>query len=236
MVTPATRRRGRSNRAFYGALIVVGVLGATAVAFMATRSKAGPPSTVNPNLPPLVASGYLRGRPEAPVQIVEFADFECPACGNYATVTEPDVMSRIVDAGLANYRFFDFPLPQHANAMHASLAAACANEEGKFWAMHDALFQGQPDWSEQRNPKSTFAAYAKQIGLDAGRWSDCYDARRYERQIIANRTEGERRAIAQTPTFIIGSKVIPGSLGYDRIKLYVDSAAGLAKPLRPVAR
>ncbi|GAC1514801.1 MAG: hypothetical protein NVS1B4_03360 [Gemmatimonadaceae bacterium] len=234
MVTPPPP--ARSNRPFYGALLVVALGGAGALAFVATRPKPHPVTTVDTRLPPAKAEGYLLGRPDAGVQIIEFADFQCPACGTFATVIEPDVRTRIVDAGLASYRFYDFPLPQHRNAMNASLAAACAHEQGKFWAMHDALFQGQPDWSEERNPKSTFAGYAKQAGVDASRWGDCYDARRYEPQIVANRAEGERRAINQTPTFIVGNKVLRGVATYDMIKAYVDSSGGRVRPVSASAR
>ncbi|GAC1684156.1 MAG: thioredoxin domain-containing protein [Gemmatimonadaceae bacterium] len=234
MVTPGSAPR--SNRPFYGALLVIAIGGAGVLSFLATRPKSQAVTTTDRALPPAKAEGYLLGRADAPVQIVEFADFQCPACGTFATVTEPDVRTRIVDAGLASYRFFDFPLPQHGNAMKASLAAACANEQGKFWEMHDALFQGQPDWSDQRNPKSTFAGYAKQMHIDAGRWEECYDSRRYERQVIANRTEGERRAIDQTPTFVVGNKVMKGVTTYDLLKAYVDSAVARTKSAPTSAR
>jgi protein-disulfide isomerase len=213
-------------RPFYIALAVVAVLGAALITRSATRAKAGPRAT-EVNVTAAQAEGYLLGNPKAPVQILEFADFECPACGQFATITEPDVRKRIVEAGLASYTFFDFPLPQHKNSMAASNAAACAADQGKFWEMHDRLFLGQPDWESEavRNPKKVFSRYAKELGLNMDAWESCYDQQRHQTRILANRAEGERRHVQSTPSFVIGRKLIAGSLAYDQLKAYVDSAA-----------
>jgi protein-disulfide isomerase len=176
---------------------------------------------------PAQAEGYLLGNPNAPVQIMEFADYECPHCGEFATITEPDVRKRIVEAGLASYRFFDFPLPGFRNSLPASNAAACADDQGKFWEMHDRLFHSQPEWSSQvtNNPKKIFLRYAKDIGLDTDAWGKCYDEQRHLPRILANRQEGIRRNVQSTPTFVIGSKMIAGAIPFDMLKAYVDSAA-----------
>ena len=219
--------RGRTpDKRFYGALVLIAVVGVALLAWLAARPKRVV-SAVDPALPPAQAEGYLMGNANAPVQIIEFADFECPGCAQFATVTEPDVRKRIVDAGLASYRFYDFPLPQHRNSIPASSAAACANDQGKFWEMHDRIFAGQYDWNTQavRNPKGVFERYAKEIGLDTDKWEECYDSGQHLAQIEANRREGERRMIGSTPTFIIGKRQIPGNLSYDELKAYVDSAA-----------
>jgi protein-disulfide isomerase len=220
------QQRAKSLRPFYITLAVVAVLGVALITRSATRAKAGPRAT-DVNVTAAQAEGYQLGNPKAPVQILQFADFECPACGQFATVTEPDVRKRIVGAGTASYTFFDFPLPQHKNSMAASNAAACAADQGKFWEMHDRLFLGQPEWASEAvsNPRKVFSRYATEIGLNVDAWEACYDERRHESRILANKAEGERRHVQSTPTFVIGRKQIPGSLTYDQIKAYVDSAA-----------
>ena len=223
------RGRGGSRRPFILLLALIAVLGTAAIVWTATRPRENAITTVDPTVTAGAAQGYLLGDPEAPVQILEWADFQCPACERFATITEPDVRSRIVDAGLASFRFYDFPLPQHRNAMNASLAAACANDQGKFWPYHDRLFQGQPEWSEERNPQDIYAGYARELGLDVGRWEECYESRRHERTILGNRAEGERRGVNQTPTFIIGNQRVPGAIGYDQFRALVDSAAARAR-------
>ncbi|HKG93240.1 MAG TPA: thioredoxin domain-containing protein [Gemmatimonadaceae bacterium] len=227
--TAGKSRRRKSNRQFYAALAVLALAGGGVLAYVATRPKETV-RTVDPNLPPAKAEGYLMGNPSAPVQIIEFADFECPACGQFATITEPDVRTRLVETGMASYRFYDFPLNIHRNTWAAHNAAACANEQGKFWPMHDRIFIGQGDWNTQatRNPKGVMEGYAKELGLDVGRWEDCYDAQKFRPQIEANQREGERRQVGQTPTFIIGNKQYAGGLPYDELKRMVTEAAAAA--------
>jgi protein-disulfide isomerase len=238
--------RSRSARGFYVALAAVALVGVGAIAYQAARRPRAAVTMVNPDLPPPSAAearGYLLGRADAPVQILEFADFECPACGQFATVTEPDVRARIIAPGLASLRFYDFPLPMHKNTWDASMAAACAADQGKFWEMHDRLFQGQDEWNGEatRNPKKVLLGYARALGLDATRWEQCFDSRQHLRQIEANKAEAERRRLQQTPTFIIGRRMVPGAIGYDQFRALVDSAArertqGADTTKRPAAR
>ena len=224
--------RTRSMGRFYGALAVIGIAGAAVLGYIASRAKDRAVTTVDPNLPPAKAEGYLLGSPNAPVQVLEFADFECPGCGQFSTITEPDIRKRLIETGQMSFRFFDFPLPQHRNSIPASNAAACAADQGKFWEMHDRIFAGQFDWNTQATsrPKGIFAGYAKELGLDEKKWEECFDSGVHIPRITANRAEGERRMVSQTPTFIIGRRQIPGALAYDDFKAYVDSAAAAAPP------
>jgi protein-disulfide isomerase len=177
------------------------------------------------------AEGYLRGNPNAPVSIVEFADFECPGCGQFATLQGPDIKARLVDAGLANFRFYDFPLTQiHGNTLFAHLAAACANDQGKFWEMHDQLFANQPEWSTQSttNPRKVIEPLAQAIGLDMAAYNSCMDTQKHLPRIQANAAEGQQRGVNSTPTIIVGNKLYAGGLTFDQLKKVVDSLAAAA--------
>jgi len=174
------------------------------------------------------AQGYVIGKVEASVNILEYADFECPSCAGFATVTEPDVRTRIINAGLANLTYYDFPLTQHRNTVAASNAAACADEQGKFWQMHDRIFQAQDEWNGEATdvPKPFFRRYASEIGVpDLAKWESCYDSRKYQSRINANLADGLRRGVNSTPTFLIGNKLYPGMRSYDEMKRLVDSIA-----------
>ena len=220
------KARGRSPLArFYGVLALVGIVGIAGIAYLATRPK-NAVREVDPNLPPAVAKGYLLGNPSAPVTITEFADFECPACANFATITEPDVRTRLVETGKANVRFFDFPLDIHKNTWQASHAAACANDQNKFWEMHDRLFAGQHEWNGDAtgNPTKVHRGYAQQLGLDVKKWEECVESQVHQPEIAANRAEAIRLGVGSTPTFIIGGKMVPGSLPYDEIARMVAEA------------
>ena len=221
-----SKQRGNSSQRFYVVLALVIVAGAILIVRAARAPRAIANVTTAP-VTPAQAEGYLLGNANAPVQIMEFADFECPACGNFAVITEPDVRNRIVNAGLASYRFFDFPLPMHKNTMAASNAAACAADQGKFWEMHDELFRNQPEWNGEAtdNPKKFFLGYVKLLGMNTDTWEKCFDSQAHQSRILANQAEGNRRKVQSTPTFVIGTRMIPGAMSYDTFKAYVDSAA-----------
>ena len=229
-----SRNASSRPKPFYWLLGIIAVIGVAGLTYVATKDKGGARDVAQgadtTNAGP--AQGYLMGSPDAPVKILEYADFECPACAGFATITEPDVRKRIVDAGLASITYYDFPLTMHPNTMPASHAAACADEQGKFWSMHDKIFQSQDEWNGRatNSPKGFFERYANEIGLDMGRWEACYDSKRYQQRISANLADGLRRGVNSTPTFIIGNKVYPGSLSYDAIKALVDSAAKSSSP------
>lgn len=225
------KRRTRDNRKFYTTLGAIGVVGAAVIGYAATRPTSA--VTAEPNIPPGSVEGYVMGSPDAPVEIVEYADFECAGCAQFAIVTEPQVRELLVQTGKARFRFFDFPLSMHRNSKSAHLAAACANDQGKFWEMHDRIFQGQDEWRSERtrNPKGDFERYAREVGLDGNTWESCYDDRRHVSRIEASVADGVRRQIQSTPTFIVGDNRIVGAQGYDVLKALVDGAS--AKRISP---
>ena len=213
-----------SKKSFPAILVVIALIGVVAIGYMTSR-----PTEVlklPDGVPTLQAKGVLKGDSNALVQVIEFADFECPGCGQFATVTEPDVMARLVATGEVAFRFIDFPLEGHLNAVAAHNAAACANEQGKFWEMHDRIFLNQHRWNTQatKKPKGVLEGLAKDAGLDMGQWNDCYDSGRMLEQISANRTQGMRLRVNSTPTFIINDQMVAEVLTYDRFRELVTMA------------
>ncbi len=246
-------RGGGNRRGFFLALLLVAVAGVGAITWAMQRGKEASRPIVVPEtaLAPGAAraEGYVMGSADAPVEIVEYADFECPGCGQFAAVTEPDVRSRLVQTGQARFRLYDFQVTAaHRNAPAASLAAACANDQGKFWEMHDQLFAGQNDWRTPipgydggtNDPKPIFAGYARAVGLDEARWTQCYDQRTHLGRLAAHRDEAVRAQVQSTPTLVIGGRMLSdGRSSFDVIKALVDSArlraAGGAAAATPTA-
>jgi protein-disulfide isomerase len=216
-------KRGGPGRGFWLALGLVAVLGLGALGYVASRPKVTS-AAIDPNLPPMKAEGYVLGSPNAPLEVIEFADFECPGCGQFATLTEPDVRTNLVNTGKVRIRFMDYPLPMHKNTWDASLAAACANDQGKFWEMHDVIFQYQDRWNGETTsrPRSVLADLAKGVGLDMSKYDACMDADTHRAKVQAHLQEAERLQVTQTPTFIIGGRKIPGAIPYDTFKKIVD--------------
>jgi protein-disulfide isomerase len=205
---------------------VLALLGIAGLSWMASRPKVQV-TRIDPSLPPMKAEGYVLGSPTAPVEVIEFADFECPACGQYATITEPDVRARLVNTGQVRVRYIDYPLAMHKNTWDASLAAACANDQGKFWEMHDALFANQDRWNGEATsrPRGPIAELAKSVGVDMSKYGACMDAETHRAKIQSHLAEAEKRNIGSTPTFVFNGTVVPSALPYDSFKKYVDDAA-----------
>ena len=234
--TPKGRPSGRGKGPFYAVLALIAVLAVVFIVFQA--SKPGAKSyTIDPNTPLPQAEGYLMGKADAPVQVLEFGDFECPVCSQFSLLTEPDVRKRLIEPGTISLRYLDFPLDIHGNTWPASMAAACANEQGKFWEMHDELFSAQDQWNSEatRRPKGVFKRLASAIGLDVAKWESCFDSQKYRLQIAANQKEGEKRLVSSTPTFIFGTRVVPQSLGFDAFKAQVDTALAAARATAPAS-
>ena len=237
--TPVVRaaRRSGPGQGFWITVGLVLVLGIGALSWVATKPKTTS-SSIDPSLPAMQAQGYVIGSPSAPVEITEFADFECPSCGQYATLTEPDVRARLVKTGKVRVRYLDFPLSVHKNTWAASLAASCANDQGKFWEMHDQIFASQDRWNGETtgNPRKVLEGLAQGLKLDMAKYGACMDAETHRAQIQANEQEGERRGVNATPSFMIGGKLYPGALPFDQInKLVADEiakapAAGTSAP------
>ena len=175
-VRPASTR----PTGFYWVLGIIALVGASILGYTMMRKPADVVATdaVTPVTPIGKAEGYLIGKPDAPVKIIEFADFECPGCGQFATLTEPDVRARFVNTGQIRIRYLDYPLPMHKNTWDASLAAACANDQGKFWEMHDALYANQDRWNGEATsrPRGPIGELAKSVGLDMQKYGACMDA------------------------------------------------------------
>ena len=227
------RNASSRPKAFLWLLGVIALIGVAALGYVISKPKAAPTDVITrpdtSNAGP--AQGYLMGKVDAPVKISEYADFECPACAGFATVTEPDVRARIIEPGLASITYYDFPLTQHRNTLAASNAAACADEQGKFWPMHDRIFQAQDEWNGEatEKPKPFLKRYATEVGVDVGKWESCYDARKYQKRISANLADGLRHGVGSTPTFIIGNKLYRGMGSYDELKAIVDSLGKATK-------
>jgi protein-disulfide isomerase len=216
---------------FYAALAAIAVIGVGWL--LLTRARGGGSQVTTEAPPPVDAGafpGYTMGSDSAPITIVEYADFECPACGQYAVLTEPDVRKHLVDSGVVRVVYHDFPLVKiHANSKPAHMAAQCAGEQGKFWQMHDQLYFNQGRWALERRPEGTIRGLANAIGLDMGRYDQCMSSGRYWARLERMAEEAENRGISSTPTFEINGRRIEAFQTYDEMRALVDQALAKVK-------
>src|SRR4051812_15095442 len=116
-----------SKKTFFIGLGVAAVAGIAALSYITSQAAKNRIITVDPNLPAVTSAGYVLGSPAAKVELVEHGDFECPGCGQYAELVEPEIRQAYVNTGKIRVRFIDYPLPAHKNTLNASNAAACAD-------------------------------------------------------------------------------------------------------------
>lgn len=175
----------------------------------------------------ITAIDHVKGSETAPVTLVEYGDFECPACADYY----PFVERAYAELGSSTLRvvFRHFPLPNHKNAMPAALASEAAGNQGKFWEMYSLLYEKQRDWSLAANTEEVFAGYAQSLGLDMEKYqADLKDPITAER-INLDYKSGVQAKIGGTPTFFVNGKQITNPRNYDELKKVIEDAA-LAAP------
>jgi protein-disulfide isomerase len=148
-------------------------------------------------------SAHIRGNPNAPVTLEEFADFQCPPCSQFALFTEEllreyDSRVRVV--------FRNFPLPAHQHAREAAFAAEAAGLQGKFWQMHDTLYREQQIWSNASNVRGLFESYAGMIGLDQDQFKKDMDSDRVRERVDSDHALADSLGIKVTPTLFINNR------------------------------
>ena len=212
---------------FYAVFGAVAVIGLGALAYLTTR-----PQTVSiPANVTVQASdtsgfrGYLKGSPDAPVEITEFADYQCPFCQTFATLQMPTIEERLINTGRLRWRYRDFPLQQHSFSRLAAHSAACADEQGKYWEQHNRIYEGQAEWAATRDAGPVFRRYAQAGGLDLGRYDACMKTGKYAGRIQASLDEGIQLGVNSTPTLLVGNKLYRGRFDSDAITKLVDSLA-----------
>ena len=215
-----------------GFYMVLGGIAVAGIAWLGWRVISAPslPVQVAAGTPDTTGfTGYLIGSPDAPVEIIEYADFQCPACAGFDQVQYPDVKARLVDRGVLRFRFRDFPLDIHPEARLASHAAACANDQGAFVAMKDALFRRQTDWSFKGDRKAygVMGDLVGELGLDRGAWEACMESGTHAARIQASLEEGQRLGVGSTPTFLINGRLYQG-MNSDAMVRIVDSLSTAA--------
>lgn len=165
---------------------------------------------------------WFKGKNEAQVTVIEYLDFECEACGAIYPVTK-----RISEEFGGQVKFVTryFPLDGHRNSITSALAAEAAGKQGKFWEMHDKLFENQITWGESRDSKSyVFEKYAEELGLDIQKFKQDVKLNETRNRIERDRLSGIRLGINSTPSFFLNGEKIVNPRGYQEFKELIQKA------------
>lgn len=163
---------------------------------------------------------YSIGPKDAKVTLIEFADFQCPACKAAEPATQKlrdDYKDKV------RFVFKQFPLPSHNNGLNAALASEAAGEQGKFWEFHSLLFEKQEEWSTLANPTTEFEKYAESLNLDVAKFSKAYKEKTYSDKINTDKSDGIGLGVSATPTFFLNGEKIEGGLSYDEFKQKIEA-------------
>lgn len=165
------------------------------------------------------------GDKNAKVVMVEFTDFQCPYCEAYFTQTYNQIKEEYVDTGKVYYVSRDLPLVTlHPNAHIAAEAARCAGDQGKYYEMHDKLFENQSGWSSLGDPKETFGEYAKEVGLNVTKFNNCLANGEMKDLVDDDLALSQQVGASGTPTFYINGKQLVGAQPYAAFKAELDQA------------
>ena len=163
---------------------------------------------------PTVGNSPVFGDVQAPVQIIEFTDFECHFCGQAQPPLQQTLKTYSTQVSLV---FKNFPLSMHRHAHTAHLAAMCAHEQGKFWEYRNVLFQNQ-----QALKRSDLLSYAKNLNLDSESFAKCLDEEKYASKIEEDQNEGIRAGVMGTPMFFVNGEMLSGAVPFSEFQQLID--------------
>ena len=155
----------------------------------------------------LPAEMRAKGDKNAPIQITEFIDLECPACARGVEYLAR-MMAAHPEAIRLDLKYF--PLPSHRHGFLAARYTECAARQGKFWPFHDALLSRQANWSRLMDATPAFALIAQEVSLDKDKLSACLNDKSVDALIQQSHLEGERRGVKSTPTYYVNGKMVVG--------------------------
>jgi protein-disulfide isomerase len=194
-----------------------------------------------PNLPPQNLTFNLGDKPfkgdkDAKLTLVEFSDYQCPFCSRHFRETLPQIKKEYINTGKVKYVLRDFPIESiHRDAFKAAEAASCAGQQGKYWEMHDRLFENQNQLGVEELPK-----HARAIGLNPSTFQECLNSGKQATEIRKDIEDGQKAGVNGTPTFFLGVqdadsqtikvlRMIVGAQPHAQFKEAIESALSQVK-------
>jgi protein-disulfide isomerase len=234
-----THKDNNNEKNWHKYLLILGVIQVLLLMFIAYKISAlgaitgenSAPSAQAPTIPnvptgeapavdnsKLVDNDAVKGDKNAPVTIVEFSDYECPFCGKFYSQTLPQIEEKYIKTGKVKLIYRDYPLGFHAQAQKAAEAAECAGEQGKYYEMHNLLFE-----KGVAGGVSSFKAYAKEIKLDTAKFDQCLDSGKMSSEVQKDAADGGKYGVQGTPAFFINGKLLSGAQPYSVFQQAIEA-------------
>ena len=216
-----------------GAIIIAGILIAGAVVYsnggpkgkIALPSQSGVATTID-----IVGDGVALGKSDAPVTVVEFADYQCPFCARFHKQVVPRILTDYVSTGKVKFVYRDFAFLDSLTGVDdgeshlAAEAARCADDQGKFWQYHNYLYEHQNGENQGAFTKANLEGFAKVLGLNTDVFSSCLASRKYQAAVEKSTADGRTLRVSGTPGTFVNGKLIEGALPYEEFKSAIDQA------------
>lgn len=168
------------------------------------------------------SSDNVKGSRESKVVLVEYSDFQCPACAAYYPLVKEAAKEF---GGEAQFVYRHFPLSQiHGNAELAARAAEAAGKQGRFWDMHDMIFEKQSEWALEKNARELFTHYAESLGLDLERFGQDIDSSEVAAKVSDDYQGGLNSRVNSTPTFFLNGQKLQNPRSYDEFRTIIRKA------------
>jgi protein-disulfide isomerase len=222
-----TRSRSRSQRRqkssglpTYVLIIGVVVVALAVVAAIVLLDRGSGGSQAQPTEESLDKS---LGAEDAPVVVVEYADFQCPYCEQFASATGRQLKEDYVEQGQVRFVFRHLAFIGDESTWAAE-ASECANEQGRFWDYHDKLFEEQAGENQGAFGKDNLKRFAAELGLDTEQFDQCFDSGEYRSKVREEVKEAQRRRISSTPSVLVNGQLIQNGSSYQVLQAAVEAA------------
>ena len=224
------RRKNRSRRssqqgrpprsrtyALLAAAVILAIVGVGAIILLDRGAGDSQADAGNPS------SEKSLGAEDAPVVVVEYSDFQCPYCQQFATGPGQQLREEYVEQGQVRFVYRHFAFIGN-ESLWAAEASECANEQGRFWDYHDKLFAEQAGENQGAFSKDNLRAFAADLGLDTEQFDQCFASGRYQDQVQEDIQDAQRRRLNSTPSILVDGQYLPNGASYPVLQAAVESA------------
>ena len=207
-------------------IVLAGVIVASAIMFTNSNSAVAPVKEVAQagnsvptaaDFKALAADTRVLGDSNAPVTIIEFADFQCPFCGRFFSTTAKEIIEKYVKTGKAKFVYHDFAFLGEESSW-AAQAAHCAGDQGKYWPYHDYLYTHQKGENNGSFNKDNLKGFALAIGLNSRDFNTCLDSGKHVQEVANDTEAGRKLGVTGTPTSFVNGKLVQGAVSFSQFE------------------